>query len=116
MFIWPSGSYGIPSLNISFAALYFFRCCSARTEALLKSSSEIILWHVNTLLKERVDTENECLGMVSLDEEVIEDERKDKAEPQKAHPTGLLLWHKMVAVHCFVWPLALRLWSVRQSD
>ena len=37
--------------------------------------------------------------------------------PQKAHPTGefLLLWHKMVTVHRFVWPLALQLWSVRQA-
>ena len=31
---------------------------SAGTEALLKSSSEIILWSLNMLLKESVDTEN----------------------------------------------------------
>ena len=24
---------------------------------------------------------------------------------------SLLLWRKMVTVHCFIWPLALRLWS-----
>ena len=54
---------------------------------------------------------------------LIEDKRKDKA--QRAHTrrnpkrhitrVSLLLWRKMVAVHCFVWPLGLRLWSVRQS-
>ena len=42
---------------------------SARTEVLQKSSFEIILWHLNVLLKESVDTENHCLDMVSLDEE-----------------------------------------------
>ena len=26
---------------------------------------------------------------------------------------SLLLWYKMVAVHCFVWPPALQLWSGR---
>ena len=31
---------------------------SARTEALLKSSSEIILWRLNMLLKESIDMEN----------------------------------------------------------
>jgi len=36
-------------------------------------------------------------------------------EPQKAHPTGeFVLWHKMVALHPFVWALGLQLWSVRQ--
>ena len=28
---------------------------------------------------------------------------------------SLLLWYKMVAVCCFIWPLALRLWSVSQA-
>ena len=28
---------------------------------------------------------------------------------------SLLLWRKMVAVHYFVWPLGLQLWSVRQA-
>ena len=42
---------------------------STGTEALLKSSSEIILWYLNMVLKESVNTENECLDMVSLDEE-----------------------------------------------
>ena len=30
-------------------------------------------------------------------------------------PMSLLLWHKMVAVRCFVWSLSLRLWSGRQA-
>ena len=62
--------------------------------------------------------------MVSLDEEdkqpdLIEDKRKDKAH--RAHtrrnpkrripPVSLLLWRKMVTVHCFVWALGLQLWS-----
>ena len=42
---------------------------NAGTEALLKSSSEIILWHLNMLLKESVDMENYRIDMVSLDEE-----------------------------------------------
>ena len=42
---------------------------SARTKALLKSSSEIILWRLNMLLKESIDTENQHLDMVSLNEE-----------------------------------------------
>ena len=37
------------------------------------------------------------------------------SEPQKAHPTGLLLWCKMVAASCFIWPPALQLWSGRQA-
>ena len=61
--------------------------------------------------------------MVSLTEEerrsVIEDKRKSKAQKAdtrrnpKRHmsPVSLILWQKMVAVRCFVWPLALRLWS-----
>ena len=75
---------------------------SAVTETLLKSSSEIILWH----LKENVDTENYCLNMVSLDKEEDkqpEHERKDKAQracthwnPKRHIPlVSLLLWHKM---------------------
>ena len=66
--------------------------------------------------------------MVSLDEEdkqpvVIEDKRKDKAQrthtrwnPKRHIPlVSLLLWRKIVAMHCFVWPLGLRLWSVSQT-
>ena len=41
---------------------------------LLKSSSEIILWCLNILLKESVDTENNQLNMVSLD---VEDKQPD---------------------------------------
>ena len=54
---------------------------------------------------------------------LIEDKRKHKA--QRAHTrqnfkkhiplVSLLLWRKMVAVHCFVWRLGLRLWSVSQA-
>ena len=47
----------------------------AGTEALLKSSSEIILWCINMLLKESVDKENLHLNMVLLDEE--EDKQPD---------------------------------------
>ena len=54
---------------------------------------------------------------------LIEDKRKDKAQrahtrqdPKRHIPlVSLLLWRKMVGVHCFVWPLALRLWSVSQA-
>ena len=65
--------------------------------------------------------------MVLFDEEetssLIENKIKDKAQRAYTHRNpkrhiplvSLLLWHKMVAVLCFVWPLALQLWSVRQS-
>ena len=54
---------------------------------------------------------------------LIEDKRKDKAQrahtrrnPKRHIPlVSLLLLHKMVAVHCFVWPLGWRLWSVSQA-
>ena len=54
---------------------------------------------------------------------LIEDKRKDKAQrahthrnPKKHIPlVSLLLWRKMVAVYCFVWPLGLRLWSRSQA-
>ena len=29
---------------------------------------------------------------------------------------SLLLWHKTVAVRCFVWPPAMQLWSGRQEE
>ena len=52
---------------------------------------------------------------------LIKDKRKDKAQKAYTHQNpkrhillvSLLLWCKMVAVCCFVWPLALQLWSVR---
>ena len=28
---------------------------------------------------------------------------------------SLLLWHKMAPVHCFIWPLALQLWSLSKA-
>ena len=48
---------------------------------------------------------------------------KDKAQrahtlwnPKRHTPlVSLLLWRRMVAVCCFVWPLGLRLWSVSQA-
>ena len=53
---------------------------------------------------------------------LIEEKRKDKVqmahllEPQNAHSTGeFALWHKMVGMHCFVWPPALQLWLGRQA-
>ena len=57
--------------------------------------------------------------MVSLHEE----ERRDKAQrtytrrnPKRHIPLiNLLLWRKMVAMRCFVWPLALQLWSVSEA-
>ena len=50
----------------------------------------------------------------------IEDKRKDKAHthwnPKRHIPlVSLLFWHKMVAMHYFIWPPALRLWSGRQA-
>ena len=36
--------------------------------------------------------------------------------PKKAHPAGeFTIVAQMVAVCCFVWPLALRLWSVSEA-
>ena len=54
---------------------------------------------------------------------LIEDKRKDKAQrtytcqnPKRHIPlVSLLLWHKMVTVCCFIWPLTLRLWSVSEA-
>ena len=62
------------------------------------------------------------------DDYLIEDKRNSKAQKLDIHrnykrhisPVSLLLWCKMVVAHCFVWPLALQLWSgskaVRQAD
>jgi len=51
---------------------------------------------------------------------IMEDKRMYKAQreptcgsPQKPIPLmSLLLWHKIVAICCFVWSLGLQLWSV----
>ena len=48
---------------------------------------------------------------------LIEDKRKGaeglySLEPRHIPLVSLLLWHKMVSLCCFVWPLSLRLWSV----
>ena len=48
-----------------------------------------------------------------------EDKRKEgthSSEPQKAHLVSLLLWHKIVVLRCFIWPLGLRPWSVNEAD
>ena len=49
-----------------------------------------------------------------VDNHLIEDKRGGQAQKHrnpKRHilPVSSLLWHKMVAVHCFVWPLSLQL-------
>ena len=57
------------------------------------------------------------------EDNLIEDKRKDKVQrahtrrnPKRHIPlVSLLLWHKMVAMCCFIWPPALRLWSGRQA-
>ena len=54
---------------------------------------------------------------------LIEDKMKDKTSrahtrqnPERHIPlVSLLLRHKMVAVHCFVWLQALQIWSVSRS-
>ena len=99
---------------------------SARTDALMKSSYEIYLWHLNVLLKERVIWKINALiwfCWMKKTSSLIEDKRKDKAQraymhrnPKRHIPlVSLLLWSKMVAVLSFTWPLALQLWSVRQA-
>jgi len=59
--------------------------------------------------------------MVSLheEEEPNEDKRNNEVQWPKTHRNpkrhiplvNLLLWHKIVAVQCFVWRLGLRMWS-----
>ena len=59
-----------------------------------------------------------------VDNHLIEDKRNGKAQNADIHwnskrhipLVSLLLWRKMVAVHCFVWLLDLRLWSSRQKE
>ena len=62
---------------------------SARTEALLKSSSEIILWHLNVQLKVSVDMENNTSvrfhWMKKKTSSLIEDKRKNKAQRAYTH-------------------------------
>ena len=73
------------------------------------------------LLKESVDMEiNASIWfrwMKKKTSSLIEDKRKDKAQrahtrrnPKRHIPlVSLLVLCKMVAVHCFIWPLGLRL-------
>ena len=65
----------IPIANLQISSYHISQYSSATTEALLKSSSEINLWHLYMLLKESVDTENLQLDIVWLDEE--EDKQPD---------------------------------------
>ena len=78
------------------------------------------------LLKESVDTEINAsiwFRWMKKTSSLIEDKGKDKAQwvhtrrnPKRHIPlVSLLLLRKMVAVHCFVCPLGLRLWSGSQS-
>ena len=62
-------------------------------------------------------------GMKKTTTSLIEDKMKDKVQRAhthrnliKVHASGeLLLWHKMVAVCCLIWPPVLRMWSGRQT-
>ena len=62
--------------------------------------------------------------MLKMMTSLIEDKRINKAQrvhthrnPERHMPlVSLLLWHKMVATRCFVWPPALRLWSSRHKN
>ena len=55
---------------------------------------------------------------------MVKKTKKDKAPKARTHQNpkrhmplvSLLLWHKMVVVHCFIWPLALQLWSDRPGQ
>jgi len=71
-----------------------------------------MLWRLDTLLKESVDWKNQHIDVVSLHERraLMEDKRNNEAQRPhtgqnfKRHISlvSLLLWRKMVAVHCFV--------------
>ena len=65
--------------------------------------------------------------MVSLhedDDHAIEDKRNGIAQKVDTHwnwkrhmtPVSLSLRHEMTVMHCFIWPLALQLWSGRLVD
>ena len=49
--------------------IIILRALGLKPEVLLKPTYEIILWRLNMLLKESVDSENECLYIDLLDEE-----------------------------------------------
>ena len=74
----------------------------------------MLIWKINTSIWFRWMKKTSSL---------IEDKRKDKAQrahtrrnPKRHIPmVSLLLLRKMVAMHCFVWSLVLRLWSVSQA-
>ena len=61
-----------------------------------------------------VDTENLHLNMILLHEDSL---MKDERKKREVHPNGtshqwVLLWHKTVAICCFVRPQDLQLWWV----
>jgi len=86
-----------------------------------------MLWDLDTLLKESVDwkinTSIWFCCMKKKKKSLMEDKRNNEAQrplsPRnpKMHIllVSLLLWHKIVAVHPFVWALGLRLWSVSEA-
>ena len=76
------------------------------------------LWHLLCCLKKvliRKINASIWFRWMKKTSSLIEDKRKDKAQrvhtrrnPKRYIPlVSLSLWHKMVAVHCFVWPLGL---------
>ena len=79
------------------------------------------------LLKESVEKKINALiwfrWMKKKTSSLIEDKRKDKVQMAHTHRNpkrhiplvSLLLLHKMVDVHCFVWPLGLQWWSGSQA-
>ena len=76
------------------------------------------------LLKETIDRKvNASIRFHCMEKEEDQDKMKDKAQrartrrnPKRHIPlVSLLLWRKMVAVRCFVWPPALQLWTGRQE-
>ena len=90
---------------------------SARTEALLKSSSEIILWHLDVLLKEsviwKINASIWFRWMKKKTSSLIEDNDKMQRAYTRRNPkrhislVSLLLWCKVVAMCYFVRPLGL---------
>ena len=70
-----------------------------------------MLWNRDTLLKESIDWKN--IDMVTLHEEEPNGKDKQNEAQTRRNPKRhisllcLLLWHKIVAVCCFVWALGL---------
>ena len=83
-----------------------------------------MLWYPDTLLKESDDGKNLHVDMVSLleEEEPNGNKRNGKVQRKQAcqnpkkyiPPVSLFLCHITVAQCCFIWSLALRMWSVSE--